>query len=167
MKQALGVYCLAHGKHPHDGTGTVGVGVETTPSREVRLLLTATWQVLVWEASALLFHSVLACVLPVPADPALGHRFHHRWCLRSTDPKSDSSVSLLALAQDRAAFSRTPQHPAQAATIFLMVVLVTIFSNKQCHAETLLGLKDPPSPEPWVSPSLLSGPQLSPLHVGS
>lgn len=75
--EALAVYCLAHGKHPHDGTGTVGMGVEMTPSREVRFLLTATGQVLVREASALLFHSVLVCVLPVPADPALGHRVHN------------------------------------------------------------------------------------------
>ena len=60
-----------------------------------------------------------------------------------------------------AAFSGSPSIQYQPP-----VVLIAIFSQKQHQAKTLLGPKAHPVLQPWASPSLLSGSQLSPLHSG-
>ena len=60
-----------------------------------------------------------------------------------------------------AAFSGGPSSGYQPP-----VVLMAIFSQKQHQVKTLLVPKDHLALQPRASPSLLSGPQLSPLHNG-
>lgn len=75
------------------------------------------------------------------------------WCLLNID----SYVSSLGLVQGWAAFSWLPS--AQWCSLPSLAI-------NNIRQKTLLDPKDPFSFQPWASPSLLSGPQLFPLHDG-